>query len=72
MGGLSVIFLLERQSFCRYQIIFAICALFCFFSVNSLAINTSFLPEGIYSPAIRYGHISGLDQRFNENGSFAN
>ncbi len=42
---------------------------FQFFSSISVAINTSFLPEGIYSPAIRYGNISGLDQRFNENGS---
>lgn len=69
LGGLSVILFFERQNFRRYQIIFAIAAVFYFFSLNSLAINTSFLPEGIYSPAIRYGHISGLDQRFNEKGT---
>lgn len=34
----------------------------------SVAINTSFLPPDIYSPAIRFGHINGLDQRFNEDG----
>lgn len=68
-GGLDVTFEHERQNFCRYQIIFAIIASFQFFSSISLAINTSFLPEGIYSPAIRYGNISGLDQRFNEKGS---
>lgn len=62
-------FFCERQNFCRYQIFFAIVAAFQFFSSISVAINTSFLPEGIYSPAIRYGNISGLDQRYNEKGS---
>jgi len=64
-----VILFFKSQNFCRRQIIFAIVAGFYFFSLNCLAINTSFLPEGVYSPAIRYGHVSGLDQRFNEKGS---
>lgn len=62
-------FFYERQNFCRYQVIFAIIATFYFFSSTCLAINASFLPEGIYSPAIRYGNISGLDQRYNGKGS---
>lgn len=69
LGGLDVILFYKRQNFGRYQIIFAIIATFQFFSSISVAINTSFLPEGIYSPTIRYGNISGLDQRYNEKGS---
>lgn len=60
---------LKCRNFCRYRIIFAISFGFCFFSLQSFAISTSTLPENIYSPALRYGHIEGLDQRFTETGS---
>lgn len=69
MGGLNVNFVFESQNFCRFMIFFAITGFVCSFSLKSLAINTSLLPEGIYSPAIRYGHINGLDQRFNDKGT---
>lgn len=64
-----MILFFESQNFCRFQIIFATITLFLFFSLNCLAINTAFLPEGVYSPAIRHGHVNGLDQRFNDKGS---
>lgn len=69
MGGLNVNLVFESQNFCRFMIFFAIAGFVCAFSLKSLAINTSLLPEGIYSPAIRYGHINGLDQRFNDKGT---
>ena len=39
------------------------------FSEKSLAIATSTLPEGIYSPAFHFGQITGIDQRYTETGS---
>lgn len=38
-------------------------------SLNSFALSTDTLPEGIYSPSLRIGHIEGLEQRYNESGS---
>lgn len=69
LGGLNVILFFERQNFGHYRVFFAIVSVFCLFSLKSFAINTSLLPEGIYSPALRYGHINGLDQRYNDNGT---
>ena len=61
--------ILNCRNICHYQIIFAMMCLINIISQNSLAISTSTLPSSIYSPAIRYGHIEGLDQRFTDSGS---
>jgi hypothetical protein len=57
------------QNFCRGQRIFAMAFVFLLVSTKCLAITTAVLPAGVYSPAIRYGHVSGLDQRFTDNGT---
>lgn len=39
------------------------------FTARTFALTTSTLPQGIYSPAFRYGEINGIDQRYTETGS---
>jgi hypothetical protein len=40
-----------------------------FYTAQSFALTTETLPENIYSPALRYGQIQGLEQRYTESGT---
>lgn len=40
-----------------------------FYTAQSFALTTETLPENIYSPALRYGQIQGLEQRYTESGA---
>jgi hypothetical protein len=40
-----------------------------FLPQSSLAASTDTLPEGIYSPSLRYGIINGLDQKYKGDGA---
>jgi hypothetical protein len=40
-----------------------------FYTAECFALTTETLPTNIYSPAFRYGQISGLEDRYTENGT---
>ncbi len=54
----------QRRLICQ----FVVQLFFIFYTAQSFALTTETLPKNIYSPAFRYGQITGLSERYSEQG----
>ncbi len=69
---LSNIFTGPSSTFCSTARIFCLLSLqliLLFYTAECFSLTTETLPTNIYSPAFRYGQISGLEDRYTENGT---